>query len=88
MSATWVTYRQLAQARRIAKESAEALVRRKGWQRRPSGDGSGLMRFLVPEEMLTPSEGHQPDVVALRDEVAQLRREVAEIRERLGRSSR
>ena len=42
----WLTYRQIADLRRISKASAERLVRRHKWRRQE--DNEGVTRALVP----------------------------------------
>jgi hypothetical protein len=44
----WLTYRQIADLRRISKASAERLVRRHKWRRQE--DNQGVTRALVPPE--------------------------------------
>jgi hypothetical protein len=44
----WLTYRQIADLRRISKASAERLVRRHKWRRQE--DNQGATRALVPPE--------------------------------------
>ncbi len=51
----WMSYTELAEARRIATSSAIKLVLRRGWRRQK--DNHGTMRALVPPEWAEPSRG-------------------------------
>jgi hypothetical protein len=83
---SWVTYNELAAARRITAESAKRLAQRNGWQRRQADDGTHLVQILVPQDLLAPREAQSllpPEAAALREEVASLRRIVMQLVERL-----
>jgi hypothetical protein len=49
----WMSYTELAEARRIATASAIKLVLRRGWRRQK--DNHGIMRALVPPEWAEPA---------------------------------
>src|ERR1700733_9110687 len=52
----WMTFTELADARRMSRASASKLVRRKGWRRQT--DNQGTVRILVPlEAMDSPPDG-------------------------------
>jgi hypothetical protein len=55
----WMTYMELAQARRIATSSAIKLVLRRGWRRQK--DNHGTMRALVPPAWSDPAPGKSFD---------------------------
>ena len=50
----WLTYQQLAEARRISKPSAIRLVMRRHWRRQR--DNERVVRVLVPHAMLEPDQ--------------------------------
>ncbi len=89
----WMTYTELAQARRIATSSAIKLVVRRGWRRQK--DNHGTMRALVPPAWSDPAAGRSFDadahvshaISALEASVAALR-ERAEAAENTGRIER
>src|SRR3954463_11302296 len=51
----WLTYDEIAQKLRVARESARQLAIRRRWPRRKGNDGKA--RVGVPEEALHPSDG-------------------------------
>jgi ABC-type transporter Mla subunit MlaD len=55
----WLTYRQIADLRRISKASAERLVRRHKWRRQE--DNQGVTRALVPPEWADAHPGRLTD---------------------------
>ena len=89
----WMSYAELADARRIAMSSAIRLVMRRGWRRQK--DNHGTMRALVPPEWLEPTRRRhlEPDpqlaeaISALQVSVDALR-ERAEAAERVARFER
>jgi chromosome segregation ATPase len=56
----WLTYRQIADLRRISKASAERLVRRHRWRRQE--DNQGITRALVPPDWAEPTRPLPPDI--------------------------
>jgi hypothetical protein len=58
----WLTYRQIADLRRISKESAERLVRRHRWRRQE--DNQGVTRVLVPPDWADAPILRPPDIRA------------------------
>ena len=74
----WLSYDELAEARRISKASAARLARRRKWQRRPGNDGTP--RVAVPAGEDEPHADDRADIsrivsafeaglAALRDQV-------------------
>ena len=55
----WMSYAELAEARRITASSASRLVVRRGWRRQK--DNHGIMRALVPPEWSEPAPGRNFD---------------------------
>ena len=57
----WMSYAELAEARRITTPSAIRLVLRRGWRRQQ--DNQGVMRALVPPQWTEPAAGRnlEPD---------------------------
>jgi hypothetical protein len=55
----WVTYDQLAEARRTSRASAIRQARRRKWRRQR--DNRGNVTVLVPEDELQPSPDGPPD---------------------------
>jgi hypothetical protein len=77
----WMSYGELAEARRIAKDSAIRLVLRRGWRRQK--DNHGTMRALVPPEWAQPAQAKSADQDGhLREAVSALEGAVAAMRER------
>jgi hypothetical protein len=54
----WVSYVELAAARGISRLSAERLVRKRKWQKRPGNDNT--VRVLVPANELTETADGRP----------------------------
>lgn len=77
----WMTYTELAQARRIATSSAIKLVLRRGWRRQK--DNHGTMRALVPPAWSDPAPGRSfnPDA-HVSHAISALEASVAALRER------
>jgi len=73
----WMSYAELAEARRISNASAIRLVVRRGWRRQ--ADNQGTMRALVPLKWSEPAPSQA--MAALEASVAALR-ERAELAER------
>ncbi len=77
----WMTYVELANARRITTSSAIKLVLRRGWRRQK--DNHGIMRALVPPAWSEPPPGRSFDDGAhLSQAIAALEQSVATLRER------
>ena len=57
----WLSYVELAALRGISRDSAERLVRRKGWRRQ--ADNQGNVRILVPNPIADGRTDSQPDIV-------------------------
>src|ERR1700733_6453295 len=77
----WMTYTELAQARRIATSSAIKLVLRRGWRRQK--DNHGTMRALVPPAWSDPAPGRSFDPDAhVSHAISALEASVAALRER------
>lgn len=57
--AKWLTFKELADLRRISKDSAVSLVRRRGWRRQR--DNEGHVRALVPLYAILDEPAKQPD---------------------------
>lgn len=55
----WMSYPELAEARRITTSSAIRLVLRRGWRRQK--DNQGIMRALVPQKWSEPAPGKDVD---------------------------
>jgi hypothetical protein len=55
----WMSYLELAEARRITTSSAIKLVMRRGWRRQQ--DNQGIMRALVPPKWAEPAPGKDFD---------------------------
>jgi hypothetical protein len=71
-NARWMTYAELAEARRITPSSAIKLVVRRGWRRQ--NDNHGVMRALVPLEWAEPAPGRNgAHLDALQATIAELR---------------
>lgn len=51
----WMSYGELAEARRISASSALRLVLRRGWRRQK--DNHGITRAFVPPEWISPAPG-------------------------------
>ena len=89
----WMSYTELAEARRITTSSAIKLVLRRGWRRQK--DNHGNMRALVPPKWSEPAPGRDFDpgaqlaetIAALEASVSALQ-ERAEAAERAARSER
>jgi uncharacterized membrane protein YqiK len=77
----WMSYTELASARRIAMSSAIKLVKRRGW--RCQKDNHGTMRALVPPEWSEPAPGkdYNPDA-SVNQAISALEASVAVLRER------
>src|SRR5689334_13908907 len=58
-NAQWMTFAELAAARRTAKGSVARLVRRRGWPRKR--DAEGCLRVLVPGDAIRTDTGPSPD---------------------------
>jgi hypothetical protein len=77
----WMTYTELATARRITTSSAIKLVLRRGWRRQK--DNHGTMRALVPPDCWEPARGRNADDDAyVREAIGALEASVAALRER------
>jgi hypothetical protein len=89
----WMTYTELATARRITTSSAIKLVLRRGWRRQK--DNHGIMRALVPPDGWEPARGRNGDadpnvteaIGALEASIAALR-DRAEAAEQMARLER
>lgn len=77
--ARWMSYAELAEARRITVSSAIRLVVRRGWRRQ--ADNQGTMRALVPPKWSEPAPGRDLDP-ALRRTIEELEESVAMLRQR------
>lgn len=75
----WMSYTELAEARRITMASAIRLVLRQGWRRQQ--DNQGVMRALVPPNWWEPAPGRNFDPGA-QHAIATLEASVAALRER------
>ena len=77
----WMSYTELATARRIAMSSAIKLVKRRGW--RCQKDNHGTLRALVPPEWSEPAPGkdYNPDA-QVSQAISALETSVAALRER------
>ena len=82
--ARWMTYPELAEARRITLSSATKLVLRRGWRRQK--DNHGTMRALVPPEWAEPAPGRDGTQIA--QAMAALEASIAELRERADAAER
>jgi hypothetical protein len=58
---SWMTYREIAAARRVKLAAAVRLVQRHKWRRQTGNDGTA--RILVPIEWIKPSDRAPPDIV-------------------------
>ena len=77
----WMTYTELAAARRITLSSAIKLVVRRGWRRQK--DNHGTMRALVPPDWWEPARGKNGDADAyVREAIGALETSVTVLRER------
>ena len=77
----WMTYAELAEARRITTSSAIKLVGRHGWRRQK--DNHGTMRALVPPDWWEPARGGNGDADAhVKEAIDALEASVAALRER------
>lgn len=76
----WMTYTELAQARRIATASAIKLVLRRGWRRQK--DNHGIMRALVPPAWSEPASSRFDPDAHVSQAISALEASVAVLRER------
>jgi hypothetical protein len=77
----WMSYPELAEARRITTSSAIKLVMRRGWRRQQ--DNQGIMRALVPSKWAEPAPGRDFDPGAhLTQALEALEASVGALRER------
>ncbi len=77
----WMSYAELARARRITTASAIKLAMRRGWRRQK--DNQGVMRALVPLKWAEPAPGRNFDPGAhVSEAIAALETSVAALRER------
>jgi hypothetical protein len=77
----WMTYGELAEARRIAPSSAIKLVLRRGWRRQK--DNHGIMRALVPPAWFEPALGRSFNADAhISQAIGALEASVTALRER------
>jgi len=77
----WMSYAELAEARRITTVAATRLVARRGWRRQK--DNHGIMRALVPPEGWEPAPGRSFDAGAhVSQAISALETAVAAMRER------
>ena len=58
---SWMTYREIAAARRVKLAAAVRLVQRHKWRRQTGNDGTA--RIFVPIEWTKPSDRVPPDIV-------------------------
>src|SRR5689334_2165026 len=75
----WMTYTELATARRITTSSAIKLVLRRGWRRQK--DNHGTMRALVPPDWWEPAASKDGDA-DVKQAISALEASVAALRER------
>jgi hypothetical protein len=75
----WMTYTELATARRITTSSAIKLVLRRGWRRQK--DNHGTMRALVPPDCCEPAPGKNGDA-DVKEAIGALEASVAALRDR------
>ena len=77
----WMSYAELAEARRITTPSAVRLVLRHGWRRQQ--DNQGIMRALVPPQWADPAAGRnfEPDAHLIQA-IATLEATIAALSER------
>jgi len=85
----WMSYQELAEARRITTSSAIRLVLRRGWRRQQ--DNQGNMRALVPPKWWEPAPNLamaelEASVAALRERVEAAERVARTERERASRA--
>jgi hypothetical protein len=79
--ARWMSYAELAEARRTTVSSAIRLVTRRGWRRQ--ADNQGIMRALVPPKWSEPAPGKDLDPGGrLHRTIEELEGSVAELHER------
>jgi hypothetical protein len=77
----WMTYAELAMARRITTPSAVKLVSRRRWRRQK--DNHGTMRALVPPEWCEPTRARHADADGpIREAITVLEASVTALRER------
>lgn len=77
----WMTYAELAAARRITTSSAIKLVLRRGWRRQK--DNHGTMRALVPPDCWEPAHSRNGDAdTYVRQAIAALEASIAALQER------
>ena len=89
----WMSYAELAEARRITASSASRLVVRRGWRRQK--DNHGIMRALVPPEWWEPPPGKASDpgvyvseAISALEQAVEAMRERAEAAERAAQTER
>jgi hypothetical protein len=89
----WMSYAELAEARRITASSASKLVVRRGWRRQK--DNHGIMRALVPPEWSEPAPGksfepgaHVSQAISALEQAVAAMRERAEAAERTAETER
>lgn len=89
----WMSYAELAEARRITATSASRLVVRRGWRRQK--DNHGIMRALVPPEWSEPAPGkafdpgvHVSQAIGALEQAVSAMRERAEAAERAVQTER
>jgi hypothetical protein len=89
----WMSYAELAEARRITASSASKLVVRRGWRRQK--DNHGIMRALVPPEWSEPAPGknfepgaHVSQAISALEQAVVAMRERAEAAERAAQTER
>jgi hypothetical protein len=89
----WMSYAELAEARRITASSAIKLVVRRGWRRQK--DNHGIMRALVPPEWSEPAPGkafdpgaHVSQAIGALEQAVTAMRERAEAAERAVQTER
>jgi hypothetical protein len=89
----WMSYAELAEARRITPSSASKLAVRRGWRRQK--DNHGIMRALVPPEWSEPAPGkafdpgaHVSQAITALEQAVDAMRERAEVAERAAQTER
>lgn len=89
----WMSYAELAEARRITQSSASKLAVRRGWRRQK--DNHGIMRALVPPEWSEPAPGkahdpgaHVSQAISALEQAVEAMRERAEAAERAAATER
>jgi hypothetical protein len=75
---SWITKQELTASRQISPYSADHLIRRRGWQRRPAGDAQAECRPSIPTHVLALRP-----VTSIRAELAGLRQDMARLIERI-----